>query len=92
MGDSITEGTLKEWLKKEGEFAAADEIIAEIETDKIVVEFRMPEAGTIVKLGAAAGDNVEVRPWRQSVRRRPCMPCPSGPMAAGRRFRESVGC
>jgi 2-oxoglutarate dehydrogenase E2 component (dihydrolipoamide succinyltransferase) len=40
MGDSITEGTLKAWLKAEGEFAAADEIIAEIETDKIVVHIR----------------------------------------------------
>ena len=47
-------------LRQEGEYAAVDEIVCEIETDKIVVEFRMPEAGTITKLGAQEGDTVEV--------------------------------
>jgi len=60
MGDSITEGTIKGWLKKEGEYAALDEIVCEIETDKIVVEFRMPEGGVITKQLAAAGATVQV--------------------------------
>ena len=60
MGDSITEGTIKSWLRKEGEYAALDEIICEIETDKIVVEFRMPEGGIITKQLANAGSTVQV--------------------------------
>jgi len=39
MAESISEGTLKSWLKKEGESVAADEEVATIETDKV----RVPE-------------------------------------------------
>ena len=35
MGDSISDGTIVEWLKKEGDWVDADEIIASIETDKV---------------------------------------------------------
>ena len=35
MAESITEGTLKQWLKKKGDFVEADEEIATIETDKV---------------------------------------------------------
>jgi 2-oxoglutarate dehydrogenase E2 component (dihydrolipoamide succinyltransferase) len=35
MAESITEGTLKQWLKKEGDYVEADEEVATIETDKV---------------------------------------------------------
>jgi len=52
MGDSITEGSVFELTKKEGDFAELDEIIAVIETDKVKVDIRSPESGKIVKFFA----------------------------------------
>ena len=42
MGDSITEGTMVEWLKDVGDYAAEDEVIAIVETDKVSVDIRAP--------------------------------------------------
>jgi len=52
MGDSITEGSVFELHKKEGDFAELDEIIAVIETDKVKVDIRSPESGKICKFFA----------------------------------------
>ncbi|KAI8898687.1 hypothetical protein BC833DRAFT_588853 [Globomyces pollinis-pini] len=60
MGESITEGTLTEWLKKTGDFVQRDEQIATIETDKIDVSVNSPEAGKIVALFAQEGDTIAV--------------------------------
>jgi 2-oxoglutarate dehydrogenase dihydrolipoamide succinyltransferase (E2 component) len=60
MGESITEGTIIRWLKKEGEMVDRDEIILEISTDKVDSEIPTPVAGKIVKLLANEGDTVEV--------------------------------
>ena len=42
MGESITEATLLNWTKKPGESVKADEILAELETDKVTMEVRAP--------------------------------------------------
>ena len=60
LGESITEGTLAQWLKKPGETVAADEAIASLETDKVSVEVPSPVAGTISELLANEGDTVAV--------------------------------
>src|SRR5882757_7021602 len=60
MGDSVTEGTILEWHKQEGEAVAADETIVEISTDKVDAEVPAPAAGTITKIHAAEGDTVAV--------------------------------
>ncbi|WFD21300.1 dihydrolipoyllysine-residue succinyltransferase [Malassezia caprae] len=60
MAESITEGTLKEWLKKVGEYVDEAEEIAVIETDKIDVSVNSPEAGVIKEVYAEAEDTVEV--------------------------------
>ncbi|KAI0465418.1 2-oxoglutarate dehydrogenase complex E2 component [Komagataella kurtzmanii] len=60
MAESITEGTLSQFLKKVGDYVAADEVVATIETDKIDVEVNSPVAGTITELLAAEEDTVEV--------------------------------
>ena len=60
LGESITEGTLANWLKKPGESVAADEPIAELETDKVSVEVPSPIAGVLTEQLAQAGDTVAV--------------------------------
>src|SRR6266404_1017333 len=60
LGESITEGTLANWLKKPGEAVAADEPIAELETDKVSVELPSPVAGVLTEQLVEAGDTVAV--------------------------------
>src|SRR3954467_6312949 len=60
MGDSVSEGTILEWRKQEGDQVSEDETIVEISTDKVDAEVPAPASGTIVKLHAAEGDTVEV--------------------------------
>jgi 2-oxoglutarate dehydrogenase E2 component (dihydrolipoamide succinyltransferase) len=60
LGESITEGTLAEWLKKPGEAVARDEPIASLETDKVSVEVPSPVAGVLTEQLVSAGDNVAV--------------------------------
>jgi 2-oxoglutarate dehydrogenase E2 component (dihydrolipoamide succinyltransferase) len=60
LGESITEGTLANWLKKPGEAVAADEPIAELETDKVSVEVPSPVAGVLAEQVVKQGDTVAV--------------------------------
>src|SRR5204863_5121146 len=60
LGESITEGTLAQWLKKAGEAVAADEAIASLETDKVSVEVPSPVAGVLTEQLAREGDTVAV--------------------------------
>jgi len=60
MAESISEGTLKSWSKKEGDSVAVDEEVATIETDKIDVSVNAPTSGKIVKLLANEEDTVTV--------------------------------
>ncbi len=60
LGESVTEGTIGEWLKQPGDAVAVDEPIASLETDKVAVEVPSPVAGVISELKAEVGDTVEV--------------------------------
>src|SRR6185312_8193002 len=60
LGESITEGTLAQWLKKPGEAVKADEPIASLETDKVSVEVPSPVAGVLTEQLVEEGDNVAV--------------------------------
>ena len=60
VGEGIHEGTLVKWLKKEGENVKADENIAEVETDKAVVEIPSPKKGTLLKLYHKEGETITV--------------------------------
>jgi 2-oxoglutarate dehydrogenase E2 component (dihydrolipoamide succinyltransferase) len=60
LGESITEATLGQWLKKPGEAVKADEPIASLETDKVAVEVPSPIDGTMGEPLVAEGDNVAV--------------------------------
>ncbi len=60
MGDGMEEGTLVEWLKKEGEKVAADEVIANIQTDKAVVELTSPGTGVLAGVLVKPDETVPV--------------------------------
>ena len=60
LGESITEGTLAQWLKKPGEAVAADEPIASLETDKVSVEVPSPIAGVLTEQLVGEGETVAV--------------------------------
>jgi 2-oxoglutarate dehydrogenase E2 component (dihydrolipoamide succinyltransferase) len=60
LGESLTEGTVANWLKSVGDAVAVDEPILELETDKVTMEVNAPVAGTLTEIVAAAGAEVEV--------------------------------
>jgi 2-oxoglutarate dehydrogenase E2 component (dihydrolipoamide succinyltransferase) len=60
LGESITEATVSKWLKHPGEPVAADEPVAELETDKVTLEIPAPAAGTLAEILAEEGANVLV--------------------------------
>src|SRR5688500_15205794 len=60
LGESITEGTLAQWLKKVGDPVAADEPITSLETDKVTVEVPSPVAGVLTEQVADEGETVAV--------------------------------
>ena len=60
LGESVTEGTVDRWLKKEGEFVKRDEPIVEVVTDKVNAEIPSPFEGTLVKIEVEEGATVAV--------------------------------
>lgn len=60
VGEGTTEGTLIKWLVSEGSPIKADQPIAEIETDKAVVEIPSPKTGVILKLYGKPGEVIKV--------------------------------
>jgi pyruvate dehydrogenase E2 component (dihydrolipoamide acetyltransferase) len=60
VGEGITEGEVVRWLVKEGEEVKADQTLAEIETDKAIVEMPSPYAGTVLRLHFKEKDVVKV--------------------------------
>ena len=60
LGESVTEGTIAEWLKQPGDAVAVDEPIASLETDKVAVEVPSSVAGVLQELSVEVGANVEV--------------------------------
>lgn len=60
LGESVSEATVGQWLKKPGEAVAADEPIVELETDKVSVEVPAPAAGVLGDISVKEGETVEV--------------------------------
>ena len=56
--ESVADGTIANWLKAEGETDSQDEVIAEIETDKVVLEVLAQSDGTISKIIKSEGETV----------------------------------
>ena len=60
LGESVTEATVATWFKKPGDTVAVDEMLCELETDKVTVEVPSPVAGTLSEVVAAEGETVGV--------------------------------
>ena len=60
LSDTMTDGTVATWLKKEGESVEEGDILAEIETDKATMEFESFYEGTLLHIGVAEGDTAPV--------------------------------
>ncbi|MEQ9814523.1 MAG: 2-oxoglutarate dehydrogenase complex dihydrolipoyllysine-residue succinyltransferase [Azospirillaceae bacterium] len=60
LGESVTEATVAQWLKKEGDAVAKDEPVVELETDKVTLEVNASEAGTLTEIKVPEGETVEV--------------------------------
>ncbi|NHQ74484.1 2-oxoglutarate dehydrogenase complex dihydrolipoyllysine-residue succinyltransferase [Roseovarius gahaiensis] len=60
LGESVTEATVATWFKKPGDPVAADEMLCELETDKVTVEVPSPAAGTLGEIVAGEGETVGV--------------------------------
>ncbi len=60
LGESVTEATVATWFKKPGDAVAVDEMLCELETDKVTVEVPSPVAGVMSEIVAAEGITVGV--------------------------------
>src|ERR1700746_2552371 len=60
LGESVTEATIGRWFKKAGDPVAVDELLVELETDKVTIEVPAPSAGTLGEIIAKDGQTVAV--------------------------------
>ncbi|WP_132991605.1 2-oxoglutarate dehydrogenase, E2 component, dihydrolipoamide succinyltransferase [Gordonia zhaorongruii] len=60
LGESVTEGTVTQWLKQEGDTVEVDEPLLEVSTDKVDTEIPSPAAGVLTKIVAQEDDTVEI--------------------------------
>lgn len=60
LGESVSEATVGKWYKAVGDAVAVDEVICELETDKVALEVNATASGALVEIVAAEGENVEV--------------------------------
>ena len=58
LGESVTEATVATWFKQPGDTVAVDEMLCELETDKVSVEVPSPAAGTLTEILAQEGETV----------------------------------
>src|SRR5690606_25581848 len=60
LGESVTEGTVANWHRQVGDRVEADEIILDVETDKVSMEIPSPGTGTLARILVQAGETVAV--------------------------------
>ncbi|MEL7231896.1 MAG: 2-oxoglutarate dehydrogenase complex dihydrolipoyllysine-residue succinyltransferase [Pseudomonadota bacterium] len=60
LGESVTEATVGQWMKAAGDAVAKDEVLVELETDKVAVEVSAEENGVLSEIVAQEGDTVEI--------------------------------
>jgi 2-oxoglutarate dehydrogenase E2 component (dihydrolipoamide succinyltransferase) len=60
LGESVTEATVGQWFKKEGDAVTADEPVVELETDKVTLEVPAPASGTLASIAVRDGETVGV--------------------------------
>jgi 2-oxoisovalerate dehydrogenase E2 component (dihydrolipoyl transacylase) len=87
LGESVTEGTVDHWLKKEGDFVRRDEPLVEVVTDKVNAEIPSPFEGRLVRIEVAEGTTVPIGAALaqvdvEGVTSEPAAPAPPAPPAA----------
>jgi len=84
LGESVTEATVASWFKEPGATVAQDEVLCELETDKVSVEVPAPGAGTLGEIVAPAGETVGVDALLATIEAGAAAgsPAPSGTAAA----------
>ncbi|EFG82471.1 biotin/lipoyl-containing protein, partial [Corynebacterium ammoniagenes] len=60
LGESVTEGTITQWLKSVGDTVEADEPLLEVSTDKVDTEIPSPVSGTLLEIKAEEDDTIDV--------------------------------
>ena len=58
LGESVTEATVGKWFKKAGDTVRADEVLAELETDKVTLEVNAPASGVLAEITVKEGETV----------------------------------
>ncbi|NBB51320.1 dihydrolipoamide succinyltransferase, partial [Rhizobium sp. CRIBSB] len=58
LGESVSEATIAKWTKKPGDAVRKDELLVELETDKVSLEVVSPADGVLAEIKAAEGDTV----------------------------------
>ncbi|MFN4057293.1 MAG: 2-oxoglutarate dehydrogenase complex dihydrolipoyllysine-residue succinyltransferase [Roseinatronobacter sp.] len=82
LGESVTEATIATWFKKPGDLVAADEMLCELETDKVTVEVPAPVGGTLTEIVAAEGATVGVDALLAMITQAGAAAAPVAPVAA----------
>ena len=60
LGESVTEGTVDRWLKKEGDYVKKDEPLVEVVTDKVNAEIPSPFEGKLIKISVGEGSTIAI--------------------------------
>jgi len=82
LGESVTEATVATWFKKPGDAVAVDEMLCELETDKVTVEVPATAAGTLGEIVAAEGETVGVDALLATISEGGAAAAPAAPAAA----------
>ena len=82
LGESVTEATIATWFKKQGDGVAVDEMLCELETDKVTVEVPAPVAGVLAEIVAAEGETVGVDALLATISEGASAPAPAAPAPA----------
>ena len=75
LGESVTEATVGQWYKKPGDAVAVDELLVELETDKVTIEVPAPAAGVLCDIAAKDGETVGVGAYSGQHQRRVMVTC-----------------
>ena len=59
LGESVSEATIAKWHKKEGEGVSQDQLLVELETDKVTLEVNAASSGVLAKIVAKEGEDYE---------------------------------
>ncbi|MGF7158488.1 2-oxoglutarate dehydrogenase E2 component (dihydrolipoamide succinyltransferase) [Rhodoligotrophos appendicifer] len=84
LGESVTEATIAQWFKKEGDTVKADEPLVELETDKVTIEVPAPAGGVLSDIRVKDGETVNVGAILGAIAEAGAAAKKSGPQAKGR--------